>query len=179
MEIQAGGELLMMRLTSIDKQSTVNGPGINFCLWTQGCRHNCKECFNPSTHDYDGGYEVSMDDLFEKIKSTKLITGVTFSGGEPLDQAGKIFELAFKIKTKLKLTVNLYTGYTLVFDDTTQHCFLSIAGKISPETKALPTKHFKYIDNIFDGRFDIDKRSYDTPFRGSSNQRWLKRGTDF
>jgi anaerobic ribonucleoside-triphosphate reductase activating protein len=178
-----------MRIAGIDKQSVVNAPGVNYTIWLQGCSHHCKDCFNLSTWDYNGGYELDLNEIYDDIayeveKSTingiPLITGVTFSGGEPLDQMLDVVSLACLIKTRLGLTTNLYTGYTLKYSEQFNwYSFSDDSSEDHDRESIMFPKHLKYIDNIFDGRFDIDKRSYNTPFRGSHNQRWLKRGEDY
>ena len=173
-----------MRIAGIDRQSVVNAPGINFCIWTQGCPHHCEGCFNQSTWDYSKGYELNITELYndieQEISKCPLVTGVTFSGGEPLDQIWDVLNLACLLKTRLKLNVSLYTGYYLVFDELTDKCYIyRDPDDANSLANTVYIKQLRHVDNIFDGRFEINKRSYNTPFRGSSNQRWLKRGENY
>ena len=64
-----------LRIAGIVPESVVDGPGIRFTVFTQGCRHNCKGCQNPQTHDFNGGYFVDTDDLFSEMIENPLIKG--------------------------------------------------------------------------------------------------------
>ena len=77
----------MLRISGIIKDSIVDGPGLRFVVFTQGCNHNCLGCHNPQTHDLKGGYEISVSELAEIMAEQRLIRGVTLSGGEPFLQA--------------------------------------------------------------------------------------------
>ena len=92
--------------------SLVNGKGMRCVVFVSGCSHNCKNCQNKTMQDYSYGDNVTVYDVLERIKSNiPIITGVTFSGGEPFDQAEALSELAAEIK-KLGLNIWSYTGYT-------------------------------------------------------------------
>lgn len=147
-----------LKLSGIIEESIVDGPGIRFVVFVQGCPHNCKGCHNPDTHDYNGGYYANIDNIFNSIQSNKIISGVTFSGGEPFEQAKELSKLAKQVKT-LNLDLLVYTGYTMEY-------ILSQTGK-KPYWKDLLT----YADTVIDGPFMMGKRSLDLRFRGSSNQR--------
>ena len=90
----------MLRIHSIQSLGTLDGPGIRFVIFTQGCPLRCKCCHNPDTWDKNGGTEISVDELVEKAKNYRVYFGsqggVTLSGGEPLMQAEaaeKLFSL--------------------------------------------------------------------------------------
>ena len=100
-----------VRLSGIAYESLVNGPGMRRVFFAQGCKHNCDGCFNPETHDFSGGEEVDMDELIQDVLSNKMIKGVTFSGGDPLEQADRFAYMAKKFKDK-GLNIWCYTGYT-------------------------------------------------------------------
>ena len=70
-----------IRLAGIAYESLVNGPGMRRVYFSQGCRHNCEGCFNPDTHDFNGGEELDMDELIEDALDNPLLKGITFSGG--------------------------------------------------------------------------------------------------
>ena len=91
--------------------STVNGPGYRFVLWVQGCKLNCKGCFNPETHSYLSATSNNIESIASEINSNPLIDGVTISGGEPLDYAIELIELMKMIKPSL--TSVIFTGYTI------------------------------------------------------------------
>jgi len=91
--------------------SSVNGPGYRFVIWVQGCKLNCKGCFNPETHSYNGSISVDIKNIALEINSNPLIVGITITGGEPLDYSIELIELMKLIKPSL--TSIIYTGYTV------------------------------------------------------------------
>jgi len=153
---------MKIRLFGTQNDSIVDGPGIRYSIFTQGCNHNCEGCHNPGSHDMNGGYISDTDELFEKIKSNPLLDGVTFSGGEPFLQAKALTELAKKIKTSLDgIDIMVYTGYTI--DE-----ILLGANKENKWRELL-----EYVDILVDGRFIKKLRSIDLCFKGSKNQRLI------
>ena len=94
----------------VTKDSIVDGPGLRIVIWTQGCLHNCKNCHNPQTHSFDGGFEIEIDEIIKQIEFFKLQQGVTFSGGDPLEQAEACAAIAKAAKEK-GLNIWVYTGY--------------------------------------------------------------------
>lgn len=92
------------KVHSIESFGTVDGPGIRFVLFLQGCHLQCKYCHNRDTWDVNGGEFKSLDDIFDKIMRYKNYIypngGVTMTGGEPLLQSKFIFELFKKLKKK-------------------------------------------------------------------------------
>lgn len=147
-----------VRLSGIAYESLVNGPGIRRVLFSQGCKHNCKGCFNPDTHSFEGGREFSADYLVEDILKNPMLKGVTFSGGDPLEQADKFAYIAERLK-RHDLNVWSYTGYTFEY-------IVKQAANMKDWQKLLDN-----IDVLVDGRFECDKRIEGLKFRGSSNQR--------
>ena len=101
-----------IRIAGTVNDSIVDGNGLRYTVFVQGCPHHCKGCHNPQTHSFDGGKEVSISDLFDAITSNTLLDGVTFSGGEPFAQANPLIELADLIKQSTNLNIVTYTGYT-------------------------------------------------------------------
>lgn len=147
-----------IRLSGIAYESLVNGPGMRRVFFAQGCKHNCKGCFNPETHDFSGGEEKNMDDLIKDVLKNKMIKGVTFSGGDPLEQADKFAYMAKKFKDS-GLNIWCYTGYT----------FERLLEKIKKEESI--RELIENIDVLVDGKFEIDNKEDGLRFRGSSNQR--------
>ena len=150
----------VLRISGVVSDSIVDGPGIRFVIFSQGCVHHCKGCHNPSTFDLNGGTVVEIDDLMNEIKKNPLLKGVTFSGGEPFLQASSFAEIAKQCHS-LGLDVISYTGYTFEtlvsgFDE-------------HPEWKTL----LENVDILIDGPFIEEKKSLMLLFRGSSNQRIL------
>ena len=88
----------ILKIAGIVEESIVDGPGIRFVIFTQGCPHNCKGCHNPQTHDFNGGKDIKIDEITEMIKSNPLLKGITLSGGEPFMQAKQLSILIDKIK---------------------------------------------------------------------------------
>ena len=99
-----------IRLAGVIESSINNGDGIRKVIFAQGCKHNCKGCFNPETHDFDGGYLCDTDKLIQRINEDYMIDGITFSGGDPFEQAYAFAEIAKNINKNL--TIWCYTGYT-------------------------------------------------------------------
>ncbi len=148
-----------IRIAGTVNDSIVDGNGLRYTIFVQGCPHHCKGCHNPQTHSFDGGKEVSTSDLFETITSNTLLDGVTFSGGEPFAQAKPLVELADLIKQNTNLNIVTYTGYT----------FEEIITSNDPDWIAL----LNSTDILIDGKFIEDLKSYELRFRGSSNQRYI------
>lgn len=147
-----------IRLADIIPESIVDGPGIRYVLFSQGCKHNCKGCFNPQTHPFNGGRLYDIDDIINEIKKNPLLKGVTFSGGDPFEQADK-FSLIAKELHNLELDVWSYTGYTFEY-------IVANIGKNQNWHNLLAN-----IDVLVDGKFEEDKKNILLRFRGSSNQR--------
>lgn len=146
-----------LRIAGTVNDSIVDGEGIRFTIFTQGCPHNCKGCHNPQTHDFNGGELVEIDVLLDKIKANPLLDGVTFSGGEPFCQAEMLAKLGADIKS-LGLNIVTYTGYT----------FEELYNSRDDWQKLL-----EVTDILIDGKFVLKLKDWQTKFRGSSNQRYL------
>ena len=147
-----------IRLSGIAYESLVNGPGMRRVFFAQGCKHNCEGCFNPETHDFSGGEEKNIDDLIKDVLKNKMIKGITFSGGDPLEQADKFSYMAKAFK-KSGLNIWCYTGYT----------FEILLEKMKNEDSI--RELIENIDVLVDGRFEINNKEEGLRFRGSSNQR--------
>ena len=144
-----------IRLFGTSNDSIVDGPGIRYAVFVQGCPHNCPDCHNPGSHDFNGGYLKDIDELASEIKSNPLLDGVTFSGGEPFCSAPELCALA----DKLQMHVVCYTGY--LFEE-----LISNANKENHWRELLDR-----IDILVDGPFERKNKSYELLFKGSSNQR--------
>ncbi len=149
-----------MRIAGMIQDSIVDGPGFRFTLFTQGCPHHCEGCHNPETHDFNGGSEMSTDEVIKKLLSNPLTDGITFSGGEPFEQAGECAVIA-KAARENGLNVWAYSGYT--FDE------LLVKAEKQPDVMEL----LKLTDVLVDGRFVLEQRSLSLKWRGSANQRIL------
>jgi len=151
-----------IRLAGINNDSIVDGHGLRYTIFVQGCPHHCVGCHNPQTHDFNGGYIYTTDKLLKSIQENPLLDGVTFSGGEPFCQAKALAYLGKEIKRLgLNLDIITYTGFTFEY-------LIKNANYDNGYLELLAVS-----DMIVDGQFQIDKKSYDLVFRGSSNQRFI------
>ncbi|MEG0855143.1 MAG: anaerobic ribonucleoside-triphosphate reductase activating protein [Terrisporobacter sp.] len=148
-----------MRINKIKDNDIANGFGINMSLWTQGCPHCCKGCFNGETWSFTGGREFTGDDLnyiLTKIDNHNVKRDLSILGGEPLctENAEGILQVckAFKSKYPNK-KIYIWTGY--VFEN-----FDEVQKKI-----------LNYIDVLVDGKFEEENKNLSLILRGSSNQR--------
>lgn len=145
-----------MRYASIRDMDISNGNGIGVALFTQGCHFHCKNCFNKSTWDFDGGKEFTKEtcDKFMKLVNRPFIKRVSILGGEPLakENVDDVCNILKQIKNK---TIWVYTGYT--FETVKNYDIM------------------KYIDYLVDGQYVDELRDLTLEFRGSSNQNiWKK-----
>ena len=147
-----------MRIANTVSDSIVDGPGLRFTVFTQGCPHRCPGCHNPDTHDPAGGHEAAVDELAEKLLSNPLTDGLTLSGGEPFCQAEECAKLAAAAREK-GLNVWTYTGYTYE---------RLISGEVPGAMDLLAQT-----DVLVDGPFVEAQKSYAALFRGSTNQRLI------
>lgn len=147
----------MINVYKILKNTTVEGPGVRFCLWVQGCKKHCPECWAKDTWDFGSGKDYSVDEIFEMIdKST--VEGVTFLGGEPFEQAKELAILSSKIK-EVGLSVVCFTGYTIE--------------ELRAKNNSDIYSFLANIDLLIDGGFEIENYDLSRPWVGSSNQRYL------
>ena len=134
----------------------LNGDGLRSVLWVSGCNHQCEDCQNPMTWDVNSGIpfdDAAEEELFKSIDKD-YISGITFSGGDPLHPHNReeITRLAKKFKEMFPdKTAWLYTGYTW------------------DEIKDLET--LKYLDVLVDGPYIKKLLDPQLHWRGSSNQR--------
>lgn len=149
-----------LRVAGIVNDSIVDGPGMRLTVFCQGCPHHCKGCHNGHTHDFNGGYEIDIDDIVEKAKKNTLLSGVTFSGGEPMCQPKAFLALAKRIKSETDLNIICYTGYT----------FEELQKMHNPDIDEL----LKVCDWLIDGKFVEELKDLTLAFRGSSNQRIIE-----
>ena len=149
-----------IRLAGVVRESIVDGPGLRFTVFCQGCPHGCEGCHNPATHDFEGGYDCEISKIIAAVDENPLLDGVTFSGGEPMCQPEAFAALAEELK-KRSLNIMVYTGYT--YEE-----LLKLA-----ETRPAVGKLLELTDYLVDGRFILAERDLTLPFRGSTNQRIL------
>ena len=133
----------------------VDGPGFRTSVYCAGCLHACPGCHNPQSWSFDGGREMTVEEVMQVIESDPYAS-VTFSGGDPMYQAAAFSELAREIHRRTNKDIWCYTGFR----------FESL---IQPEQRELLAE----IDVLVDGPFVKSLRDEDLLFRGSSNQRLI------
>ena len=150
-----------MRFSKIKDNDIVNGIGITMSIWTQGCPHHCKGCFNKETWTFNEGNEFTNDDLnyiISNIDSFNVKRNLSILGGEPLcpENVEGVINLCREFKKVYpdKL-IYLWTGYTI------------------EEFNKLQKQVLEYVDFIIDGKFEEAKKNLNLHLRGSSNQRVL------
>ena len=154
-----------LRINGFYAESVVDGPGIRYAIFTQGCPHHCEGCHNPQTHDFNDGYDIEINTILDDIFSDPILQGVTFSGGEPFCQAAALSEIAIEVHKK-GLNIVTFTGY--LYEN------LLEKAKTDPNIESL----LKQTDILIDGPFILAQRDLTLKFRGSRNQRilYLKNG---
>ena len=145
-----------LRIAGTIGESIVDGPGIRYVVFTQGCPHGCPGCHNPQTHDFAGGKEISVEVLLADITKNPFVKAVTLSGGEPFCQPAALAELAAPLKAK-DYHLMSYTGYTFE--------------QLLEKPDALPL--LEQLDLLVDGPFVASRKNIELRFRGSDNQRVL------
>ncbi|RPF49479.1 anaerobic ribonucleoside-triphosphate reductase activating protein [Thermodesulfitimonas autotrophica] len=145
-----------LRIAGVVRESVVDGPGLRYVIFAQGCPHHCKGCHNPETWDPAGGYEITAAELLADISRNPLLKGVTFSGGDPFLQAGAFAVLGRALREE-GYNIVTYTGYT--YEE-----LQTMAEKGVRELLAVT-------DILIDGPFVLAERDLTLPFRGSKNQR--------
>ena len=143
---------MLIRVAGLVPESFVDGDGIRFAIFMQGCLRNCEGCHNPDTHALDGGRLIDTQEIIAAIKKNSLLDGITLTGGEPLLQVAAANELALAAKS-FGLNVWCYTGYT----------FEELPAEAAPL--------LKNVDVLIDGPFIESQRDLNLQFRGSRNQR--------
>lgn len=146
-----------MRYSKIRKMDISNGKGVRVSIFIQGCTFNCKNCFNPETHDFEGGTEFT-DETIDKVLdlcSKDHIDGLSILGGEPMHpkniEGTTKLAKAFKEKFPNK-NLWAWTGYK--FDEYLKDKEVA-----------------KYLDVLIDGQYVDELRDPTLKWRGSSNQR--------
>lgn len=145
---------MKLKIAGIVNDSIVDGEGVRLTVFTQGCPHHCHGCHNPQTWSLDGGHEIDTEEIVQKLKANPLLSGITFSGGEPFLQPAPLTELA-RAAHKLGLDVWSYTGFTLE----------------ELEKRTDVQQLLNEVDVLVDGPYVEALRDLTLQFRGSLNQR--------
>jgi len=149
-----------IRISGVVCQSIVDGPGLRFVIFTQGCPHKCEGCHNPETHSFNDGYDCEIDKILVEIAKNPLLKGITISGGEPFCRPAELLPLVKAVRKK-GMDVYCYSGYT--FEE-----LMAMS-----EMNAAVAELLMLTDVLIDGRFVLEERDLEIKFRGSRNQRIL------
>lgn len=144
-----------LNLGGIIPESVVDGPGIRFVVFAQGCLHNCPGCFNRELQAFTENRIMSVNQVIALIDQYQS-RGITFSGGDPFEQVPAFTKLAVQCR-KRGLSIWCYTGYTF------------------EQLLKLPEKFplLEQLDVLVDGPFVQKYKDISLKFRGSSNQRLI------
>ena len=153
--------MVKFRIAGFEEDSIVDGPGLRFVIFFQGCPHQCPGCHNPETWSKKGGRLLNIEEVINRIRQNPMCKAVTFSGGEPLAQAHAVAGLAERLKEE-GYNIWCYTGFSW---DIIERWL-----KDSPDTVSI-RKLLKNIDVMVDGAFLQEEKSLDLKYRGSRNQR--------
>lgn len=156
-----------MNYQHIFKDDLINGEGVRVSLFVSGCSHGCENCFSPHTWDYRSGSlftDEVLNELFTALDKP-YISGLSLLGGDPLapKNTSTVIDICKKFKERFpEKNIWCWTGYTL---------------------EEVQNNHAKdileYCDVLIDGKFVQELKDLTLPFRGSSNQRILKKGENF
>lgn len=135
--------------------SKIIGPGNRLVIWLQGCSLKCKGCINSEFIPHRINKLIKVEDLFKIISNTSNIEGVTYSGGEPFEQAEGLYKLS-KLVKKSGLTIMSYSGYTIEEIRNSKDKFKELL--------------LSTLDILIDGKFEPSKAA-PLLWRGSTNQR--------
>jgi anaerobic ribonucleoside-triphosphate reductase activating protein len=149
----------VVRVAGITNESVVDGPGIRSTIFFQGCPHACPGCHNPETWSSEGGKEFKIADLIKLLAINPLVSGITFSGGEPFQQAPAAAALGRRLR-EMGLNLWVYTGYTWE---------VLLASLERPGYQEL----LELAEVLIDGPFLREKQDLGLLFRGSTNQRLI------
>ena len=149
---------MKIRIAGTVNDSIVDGPGLRFTVFTQGCPHQCPGCHNPETHDPSGGHDAETEEIIREMKKNPLLSGVTLSGGEPFMQSGACLEIARAAHLAF-LNVWAYTGFTWE--------------RLMEENNAGRLALIREIDVLVDGPFIQAQKSLELDYCGSKNQRLI------
>ncbi|QUB95536.1 anaerobic ribonucleoside-triphosphate reductase activating protein [Leptotrichia sp. oral taxon 218] len=151
-----------LKLLRTFKETIVDGVGLRYSIYFSGCSHACPGCHNEYSWNPNNGTELTyeiLNEIANEINQNELLDGITISGGDPLFNPKDMLKVLKFLKKKTKKNIWMYTGYTLEEikkDDLRKKCL-------------------KYVDVLVDGRFIKELYDPNIKFRGSSNQRIIKR----
>lgn len=156
-----------------------NGNGLRVVLWLSGCSHHCYNCQNPQTWNPDSGIpfdESAKQEIFTEL-SKDYISGITFSGGDPLHENNldEVLKLVHEIRISFpEKTIWLYTGYTFEECQPFSEDGLLLGSKFAPNLQKILKKQWEIISNVdvlVDGEYIDEQKDLTIKWRGSKNQR--------
>lgn len=145
-----------LRIASVVSDSIVDGPGLRYSIYVQGCPIRCEGCHNAQTWDFIGGEEVPVSKIIAEIEKNTLLDGITLTGGDPFSQAVPLIEIARFARSR-GLNVWVWSGWT--YEELINGC--------APYAAEL----LEMCDVLVDGRFILAERTLALEWRGSPNQR--------
>lgn len=151
-----------LRILGTYKETVVDGKGLRYSIYFAGCTHACKGCHNKESWCPDNGALVTeeyLDKIINEINSNPLLDGITLSGGDPLYNPDEMLEIVKYLKEKTGMNIWLYTGYTIE--------------ELRKDNRRM--KVLQYVDTLVDGKFVQELYDPLLKFRGSSNQRIIRK----
>lgn len=145
---------VLLRVARVTHRTTAEGPHARTAIWVQGCSIRCKGCINPHLFSARGGNLVAPQQIVEDALAAGD-EGLTFLGGEPLDQGEAIAELA-RLAQEADLGVICFSGYAV------QTIRESTHGE----------ELLRHVDLLVDGPYVADSPDMDRALVGSTNQRF-------
>lgn len=161
-----------MNYLKIEHEDVCNGTGLRVVLWLSGCSHHCYNCQNPQTWDSNSGIpfdESAKQEIFNEL-SKDYISGITFSGGDPLHENNldEVLKLVKEIRISFpEKTIWLYTGYSYSDIFRGQSSCLSQEGLNNFKRREI----IKLCNIVVDGEYIDEQKDLTLKFRGSKNQR--------
>ena len=149
-----------MQIAGLVHDSIVDGPGLRFVVFVQGCKLCCAGCHNQETWDPAGGFKMQVDGIIKNMRQNPLTDGLTLTGGEPFLQAADCASLA-AVAREMGFNVWVYTGN--VFEDILETAYHDPG----------VSEFIKHIDVLVDGRYIMEERTLSRKWRGSKNQRLI------
>lgn len=172
-----------MNYLQITHEDVCNGDGLRVVLWLSGCSHHCYNCQNPQTWNPDSGIpfdESAKQEILNEL-SKDYISGITFSGGDPLHENNldEVLKLVQEIRISFpEKTIWLYSGFT--WEELTQynnyHGIIPLSSYLRKDVYELYHKRLEIIkqcDILIDGEYIDEQRDITLKWRGSSNQRCI------
>ena len=153
-----------------------NGDGLRVVLWLSGCSHHCYNCQNPQTWNPDSGIpfdESAKQEIFNELFKD-YISGITFSGGDPLHENNldDVLKLVQEIRISFpEKTIWLYTGYDFELLNSKYNEYKYTPFAANADEWLTRWEIISNVDVLIDGEYIDEQRDITLKWRGSSNQR--------